>query len=348
MRVIVTGGAGRVGKALVDRLSRNGHEVRVIGRRKNLEFENAEYLSCNITDYDELREMIHGMQAIVHLAAIPGPEYHTGDVIFETNCRGTFNVYQAAAEEGIDRICCTSSINFLGITFGKRPMPVRYFPVDEDHPGFTTDAYSFSKHIMEDIAAYFWRRERISSTCIRLPGVYQQGSQKLEDLYDEVRKARDGIAELMEMPQAERVLEVRKMVNVNSEAKQKYFRTNRHHNLPPEIRQLYRSRKFAPVWRAYGVSDFWAGISDTDAARAMEQAITLEYTGCHPIFVNDSINNLGVDANLLADLFFPEIHARKRELVGKESLVSIERARNLLGFEPEFHLGLEVDNKTDI
>jgi nucleoside-diphosphate-sugar epimerase len=40
-------------------------------------------------------------------------------------------------------------------------------------PAITTDPYSFSKQIMEEIGAYFWRREGLSSVFLRLPGVYE-------------------------------------------------------------------------------------------------------------------------------------------------------------------------------
>ena len=43
----------------------------------------------------------------------------------------------------------------------------------------------------------------------------------------------------------------------------------------------------------------------------------------------------GVESEALLDLFFPDVTARKRTLHGAESLVSIERARELIGFEPE-------------
>ncbi len=51
-----------------------------------------------------------------------------------------------------------SSINALGFNFGIKSFPIQYFPLDEAHPSFTTDAYSFSKQIIEEVAAYYWRQ----------------------------------------------------------------------------------------------------------------------------------------------------------------------------------------------
>ncbi len=60
-----------------------------------------------------------------------------------------------------------------------------------------------------------------------------------------------------------------------------------------------------------------------------------EYEGSHALYVNESHNLPGVESEMLAQLFFPETTVRKRPLVGTEALVSLEKARRLIGFEPE-------------
>lgn len=85
------------------------------------------------------------------MVALPRPCDGPGEEVFRINAAGTFNVFQAAAEEGIRR-------------------------VDEDHPGLTTDAYSFSKEIDGQIGAYFRRREGISSVTLRFLAVVSAGS----------------------------------------------------------------------------------------------------------------------------------------------------------------------------
>jgi hypothetical protein len=61
--------------------------------------------------------------------------------------------------------------------------------------------------------------------------------------------------------------------------------------------------------------------------------------GCHTLFVNDSHNITGVPSATLAQLFFPEAQARAEKLTGTSTLVSIDAARKLIGFEPEFSVG---------
>ena len=176
MNILVTGGLGSVGRPLVKLLVKNGHAVKVIGRRPEAEVEaelipGASYTSCDINEFSSIRQQVRGMDTVIHLAAIPAPMMAPGVEIFRINCSGTFNVYEAAAQEGIRRVVTASSINWLGFNFGIKSFPIQYFPLDEAHPNFTTDAYSFSKQIIEEVAAYYWRREGISGKGGRhLPG----------------------------------------------------------------------------------------------------------------------------------------------------------------------------------
>ena len=69
--------------------------------------------------------------------------------------------------------------------------------------------------------------------------------------------------------------------------------------------------------------------------QAIEKGLTTDYDGSHVLFINDDHNWLRYDAETLAGLFFPDVEERKRPLTGSESLVSIDAARALIGFEPE-------------
>ena len=178
MNALVTGGTGTVGRLMVSRLLRGGHRVRVIGVEEDADVGDAEYHQCDITDFASVREPVRGMEGVVHLAAIPHPSRSSADALFHINCTGTFNVYQAAAEEGIKRVVSASSINALGFNFGVVPFQLTYLPIDEAHPTQTTDVYSLSKQILEDTADYFWRRDGISGVCLRLLFVFDPQSSK--------------------------------------------------------------------------------------------------------------------------------------------------------------------------
>jgi hypothetical protein len=85
-------------------------------------------------------------------------------------------------------------------------------------------------------------------------------------------------------------------------------------------------------------TNLWAFIDVRDAALANECALTADYEGAHPLFVNDTVNYLNYDAKTLARLFFPEVTDLRGSLDGPAALVSIAKARALIGFEPAHSL----------
>jgi len=280
MRILVTGGTGNIGKPTVDLLASHGHQVTVIGRRE-MQLANADYIVCDVRDFERLKKVCQGMDAIVHLAAIIAPMLAPGQDIFDVNCRGTFNVFQAAADTGIKRVVAASSINALGYFFGVTKFPILYFPIDEEHPTYTSDPYSFSKQIIEEIAAYFYRREGINSACLRFPAVLDQEGEF-----------------------------IRRMKS--------FFEPY------PEL-----TRNFAR-------DNFWTLLDTRDAARAIELALTADFEGSHPLFINDSVNFAGIESEKLLQKYFPEVKARKYPIIGDETVVSIRKAQKLIGFEPQY------------
>ncbi|MDH7569936.1 MAG: NAD(P)-dependent oxidoreductase [Armatimonadota bacterium] len=171
MKVLVTGGAGRVGRWVVRELLARGHEVTAAGRTPNVEMTGARYVTLDCTDAAQVFRVVGEHDTVVHLAAVPHPRRNTSIEIFRINCLGTYNVFEACAIAGIRKLAVASSINALGQFFGVKRLPVRYFPVDEAHPQLCSDPYSFSKKVTEEIAEYYWHRHGISSVCIRIPYV---------------------------------------------------------------------------------------------------------------------------------------------------------------------------------
>jgi len=328
MKVLVTGGAGAVGRAVVSRLVAQGYEVLVVGRSSDVKLCNARYEVCDVTDYGAVRAKSRGCEAIVHLAAIPSPGIVPGPELFEINVRGTFNVFHAAAEEGIRRVVQASSINALGYYYGVKDFPVRYLPVDEEHQSFTTDPYSFSKEMVENIGAYFWRREGISSVALRLPWVYNSARGR-EGIAENRKRMQGIVANLLSMSETDRVAWL-----VNARRRYNEMRAQRMY----ESRQLRRSSALdADISLAMtGRHNLWTIIDDRDSAQAVEKALTADYEGSHVLFVQDCYNWADVDSETLCRLFFPEVRERKKHLIGSESLISSARAKQLIGFEPQF------------
>ncbi len=288
--------------------------------------------------------LVKDQQAIIHLAAYTNPAAAPAPELFRLNCAGTYNVFEAAAQEGIRRVVCASSINALGFNFGVKSFEIRYFPIDEEHPGFTTDAYSFSKQILEEIAAYYWRREGISSACLRLPFVVPQPSADMPfDIHQFIERVRRGYHKLLELPAAERAERVRRLV-----AHFDQLRAERAFEKPWDETRMVPPQDESPQPEDdtmeemhLGYSDFWTVIHPDDSAQAFEKAVLADYQGSHALYVNSGQNWIGIPSETLAQTFYASVADRKRPVNGLESLVDIEKAHRLLGYEPEHPMGLE-------
>lgn len=336
MRILITGGTGRVGKAAVERLVRGGHDVLVVGRKADVETPGARYASCDITSYDDVRRHVAGRDAVVHLAAIAAPTQHSGPEILRVNVQGTFHVYEAAAREGVRRVVQASSINAFGLTYAVRDLDhLRYFPIDEQHPTGTTDPYAFSKELVERIGEYYWRRDGISGTALRLPWVHPAGHQYSVGHRERAARGRAMIDELLAMPAAarrQRLAEARRT--------EVAYRLQRPLEFDAPQRGLER-----PKFEDYLVTMCWSDrhnfftfIDERDSAQAIEKSLTAHYDGAHTLFVNDSHNTLQAESEAILQLFYPEVTERSRPLSGSETIVSIDAARKLIGFEPEFSI----------
>jgi nucleoside-diphosphate-sugar epimerase len=326
VKVLVTGGTGDVGRAAVTRLTGAGHFVRVVGRRQDLAVRGAEYRSCDILDYPGLRREAQGMDAIVHLAAVRAPSLAPPQELWHVNVTGTFNVYQAAVEHGIKRVVSASSINALGYFYGVARFDLAYLPVDERHPVEATDAYSFSKQVLEQTADYFWRRERISGTCLRLPWVYELNDERTASFKERYRWAAGWGERLLGLEGA-----ARRSWLEGLRARIDRFRAAR--GMETGVaREDYLSDE---EWLFYtGMHNLWTTVDARDSAQAIEKSLLAEYDGAHPLFINDAWNTVGLQSADLARLFYPEARPSP-DLAGEASLVSIDGARRLIGFEPE-------------
>jgi nucleoside-diphosphate-sugar epimerase len=331
MKILVTGGIGNVGRTLVARLVQHGHQVKVVDRHTPVEIAGADYAQCDITDFAALRTQMRGQEGIIHLAGIPNPNGAPGPEIFRINCAGTYNVFEAAAQEGIKRVACASSINAFGFNFGIKSFPIRYLPIDEAHPGFTTDPYSFSKQAVEEIAAYYWRREGISSACLRLPWVFEHSDSMMAMARQFLDYYQKGFADLLALPQDEREGRINEMIRALDER-----RALRLSEEPWDEHDHDPQDDFDPeLMLLFGYTDFFSIISAEDSAQAFEKALLADYTGSHALYVSAAENTTGMEAEILARTFYPEVTARSRALVGNEPLVSCDRARQLIGYKPE-------------
>jgi nucleoside-diphosphate-sugar epimerase len=172
MKLLITGGSGGIGAYVVAELAQAGHDV--VSFDRALPRERVEDVSYRIGDHEDLghlAELSAGMDAIVHLSAIPTPRTYPNPTVFRTNVMGTFNAHEAAAICGVPLVVSTSSQSAYGFAWQHRPFLPLYLPLDEEHPDLSQDTYGLSKMVGEQIAHGFHRRNHMRVCCIRPPWV---------------------------------------------------------------------------------------------------------------------------------------------------------------------------------
>ncbi len=109
MRVLVTGGGGFLGGALVKRILNFGYSVSALGRREisNLP-SSAEAIQCDLKDKHATVSACKGMDAVFHVAAIPGVWGDSKD-FFDSNVEGTRNILEGCLQAGVKKLIFTSS-----------------------------------------------------------------------------------------------------------------------------------------------------------------------------------------------------------------------------------------------
>ena len=153
MKVLITGSEGRIGRHLATVLRDEGHDLRgfdVVARAERLR----DYTPGDLRDLTAVRLAMQGVDAVVHLGAVPG-DRDDGAVVMQTNVMGTYNVLQAAHECGVPRLVYFSSINAQGSVKGLRPP--EYLPIDDLYPHHPLTPYQLSKHLGEEICRFVFR-----------------------------------------------------------------------------------------------------------------------------------------------------------------------------------------------
>jgi nucleoside-diphosphate-sugar epimerase len=192
-RIAVTGGSGKAGRAIVRDLLEHGHEVlnidRVPSAESNSPITPAPFLPADLTDFGQTlealsgAEVLPGISAVVHLAAIPSPVHATPDIVFRTNMTSTHTVFAAAARLELDRVVWASSETTLGLPFD---LPPDYAPVDEEHELRPESSYALSKVLGEEMARQFNRWTGIPFVALRFSNIMERPDyQRFPEFWDD-------------------------------------------------------------------------------------------------------------------------------------------------------------------
>ncbi|MCG5239009.1 NAD-dependent epimerase/dehydratase family protein [Azospirillum doebereinerae] len=115
---LVTGGSGFIGAALVQRLVKDGHKVRVLddnsrGHTGRLEgvLDDVEFVQGDIRDGGAVNDAVRGVDGVLHLAAVNGTKhfYQKPEVVLDVGVRGMLNVLDACRANGVGDLVVASS-----------------------------------------------------------------------------------------------------------------------------------------------------------------------------------------------------------------------------------------------
>ena len=181
MRTLVTGGAGFIGSALVDRLVAEGHEVVVLDNLATESLANLagaqdsagdrlEFVEADICD-ERTESLVEGAAAdvVFHLAAQADVRVSVERPVFdaEVNVIGSLRVIDAARRAGARKIVFAAS----GGTLYGEPHP-DVLPVDETHPQAPVSPYGVAKKVVTHYLEAFHAMHGLDYTALALANVY--------------------------------------------------------------------------------------------------------------------------------------------------------------------------------
>lgn len=170
--VLLTGAAGGLGTLMRDLLPEYGYELRLLDL---LPVEGEpDAIVADLADKAAVREAVRGVEAIIHLAGISLEA--SFDKILKANIEGTYNLYEAAREEGVPRIVFASSNHAVGFT----PRPQGDTPLDSsalipiDTPHRPDTFYGLSKSFGEDLAQLYWDKYALETVSVRIGSCFPE------------------------------------------------------------------------------------------------------------------------------------------------------------------------------
>lgn len=274
MRIALTGSSGKLGTVVARELRAHGWDVigmDAVGTRGH------DFVQVDLTDYGQVVDALtavgdrhDGIDAVVHLGAIPAPGIRSDVATFHNNMPATFNVFWAAVRLGIRRIVYASSETVLGLPFD---VPPPYIPVDEGYPARPESVYSLVKTLEEQLARELVRwHPDLSITALRFSNVM----------------------------------------------------------VPEDYAEFpsYDDDAFKRKW------NLWGYIDARDGAQAVERALQVAKPGFDRFIIAAADTVMSrPSAELIAEVF-PGVPVT-REVGANETLLSIDHARAVLGFDPQ-------------
>lgn len=159
-RLLLTGAAGNLGKALRPRLKAHAEILRVSDVAALTPAEpGEEAVPCDLADASAVSKLIQGVDAIVHLGGVSVERPF--EEILPANIQGIYNVYEAARLHGVKRVVFASSNHVIGFYEQGQQL-------DTDVPLRPDGYYGLSKAYGEHLSRFYFDRYGIQTVCLRI------------------------------------------------------------------------------------------------------------------------------------------------------------------------------------
>lgn len=283
-KILVTGGSGKLGRAVLKDLVAHGYDVINLDQHP-LPEPICPSVRIDLSNFGEVAGAILGgvdekggpFDAVVHLAAIPAPGLAANARTITNNVSATYNVFEACRLAGITNVVFASSETVLGLPF-ETPPP--YAPLDEEYFPRPESAYSLGKLLDETMAAQYCRWN---------PELRIAGLRFSNVMYPEDYKAFPG----------------------------------------------FDSDPMARKW------NLWGYIDARDGAQAVRRAIQADFKGFEAFIIANADTVMSRSSTSLMAEVFPNVELRGN-IATNATLLSIDKAKRLLGYSPQYSWRNEV------
>lgn len=159
-RILMTGAAGGLGKAMRELLKGNCSVLRLSDR---LDFgpaaENEEMMLADLADAEAVLAMMQDVDAVIHFGGVSVESPFAP--ILQANIIGAYNLYEAARKQSVKRVVFASSNHVTGFYRQSET-------INTSQPARPDGLYGLSKAFGEDLSRFYFDRYGIETACIRI------------------------------------------------------------------------------------------------------------------------------------------------------------------------------------
>jgi len=187
MRIALTGASGYTGGRLLATLRERGDEVRVLVRGSSVAAERLRSMASavvpgDLADEGAIAGLVEGCDAVLHVAAVYRTAGHLDAYYREVNVLGTERLLEAAARAGVRRFVHTSTVGVHG--------DVKNPPADETAPIAPGDVYQRTKAEAEALALRYHRERGVPVAVVRPGAIYGPLETRLLKLFRAIARGR--------------------------------------------------------------------------------------------------------------------------------------------------------------